>query len=304
MRSKYLILISIMLLLIVPAMAEVVEITAEPLGGTINSAPSGQTNYIIDVSGLQRNAIQRISVDIPSDTTVDYTVWYGNGSTLTGQLIYEPTSTGCIAPPFVPLLPTLGCQRSYVSIGSGSSEVTYFGSAAIGRIDIVGYGREMTDPENPVYGYIVYDTTAGIHVNGDAMAFTPVSSGVIYKFQLTSTKPLTGVAYYTNTRENVQKAAKTSLVDTLLEFATLLNQTKDSVLEVFWFFYYLAEFLWDNLTLIIVLYFSLTGAMAIYKSNNSIFKAIQTWLKYQKALLDFILGLWDTLIGIVTKILK
>lgn len=294
-----------MLLLVVPAMAEVVEITAEPLGGSLNIAPSGQTNYLIDVSGLQRNAIQRISIDIPSGTTVDYTVWYGNGSSLSGQMIYEPSAPGgCIVPPFVPPLPTVGCQRSYVSIGSGSSEEIYYGTAIAGRIDIVGYGREMTDPDNPVYGYVVYDQgLPGLHLPSGAAAFAPVPSGVIYKFQLTATKPLTAVVYYTNTKANVQKAAKTSLLDVLKEFADLLVKIKDNVIEVFWFFYYLAEFLWDNLILIVALYFALTGAIAISKSKD-IFAAIQTWFKYQRALLNFILGLWDTLIGIVTKILK
>lgn len=263
-----------MLLLVVPIMAEVVEITAEPLGGSLNVAPSGQTNYIIDVSGLEKDAIQRISVDIPSDTTVDYTIWYGNGASLSGQMIYEPSAGGCIPTPFVPLLPTVGCQRSYVSIGSASSDVIFFGTSIVGRIDIVGYGREMTDPDNPVYGYVVYDTTAGLHMPGDAAAFTPVSTGVIYKFELTSTKQLTGVSYYTNTRANVQRAAKTSIIDAIKEFADILLKIKDTIIEVFWFFYDVAKFIWDNLTMIIAFYFSITGAISIYNAKGKIWKSV------------------------------
>jgi hypothetical protein len=141
----------------------------------------------------------------------------------------------------------------------------------MGRIDIVGYGRNDDNQERL---FIVYDSSFGLHITGDAMAYTPVpGQNVIYKFTLSSNKPMTSANYYTNTRDNVQKASDTSVLDAISEFANLLIQIKDSVIEIFWFGYGLAIFLWDNIYLIIALYFALTGAMCVNGTNN-IFAAI------------------------------
>jgi hypothetical protein len=303
---NFLIFLAILALVIVPATATNITITAEPLGGTLNTLPSHQTSYTVDVSKLQRNAIQRIAVDVPTGTTVDYQIWYGNGTSLSGQMIYETSLTGCIIPgqPF--------CQFSEVSIGSSTANHYYVGVQEIGRIDIVGYGRNDDTKERL---FVIYDSAFGIanvglteqilrpYVSGDALAYVPVPQGSIYKFSLASDRPLTGVAYYTNTQANVEKASNTSLLDVVTEWANFLIQIKDTVIEVFWFFYYLAEFMWDNIYLIIALYFALTGAIAVNKSKD-IFAALKTWFQYQRSLLNFILGTWDTVVGLITKILK
>ena len=295
---KYLFLFAVLvLILIVPANAANITITAEPLGGSLNILPSHQSSYTVDVSKLQRNAIQRLTVDIPTDTTISYTLWYGNGTTISGQMIYnKASSTNCGDPTGL-----VGyCQYSKVSIGAMSSDHYYVGLQEIGRIDIVGYGRNEDTGQRL---FIIYDSTGGLHIPGDAMAYSEIPSGVIYKFTITANKPITSCTYYTNTKENVQKASETSLLDVIIEWANLLVQIKDTVIEVFWFFFYVAQFMWDNIYLIIALYFGLTGAIAANQSKD-IFAAIKKWFGYQRSLLNFILGTWDTVIGLITKILK
>jgi hypothetical protein len=305
-----LIFLAVLALIIVPATASNITITAEPLGGSMNHLPSHQTAYSVDVSQLQRNAIQRIAVDVPTGTTVNYQIWYGNGTSLSGHMVYHSvTDTGACGQTLFVNNP---CQFSEVSIGSSVANHNYVGLEEIGRIDIVGYGRNDDTRERL---FVVYDSAVGVanvglteqilrpFVAGDALAYVAVPQGSIYKFSLSSDKPLTGVAYYTNTQANVEKASNTSLLDVITEWANFLIQIKDTVIEVFWFFYYVAEFLWDNIYLIIALYFALTGAVAVNNSKD-IFKALKTWFQYQRSLLNFILGTWDTVVGLITKILK
>jgi hypothetical protein len=310
MKATIPIILILGFLLILPVSAVNITITAEPLGGTLNTLPSHQTSYTVDVSKLQRNAIQRIAVDVPTGTTVDYQIWYGNGSSLSGHMVYHSvTDTGACGQTLFVNNP---CQFSEVSIGSSVSNHNYVGLEEIGRIDIVGYGRNADTLERV---FVIYDSAFGLaivgnlewalspYAAGDALAYVPVPQGSIYKFSLASDRPLTGVAYYTNTQTNVEKASNTSLLDVVTEWANLLIQIKDLVFEAFWFFYYLFEFIWDNLWLIIAMWLTMTGAVAFNKTKD-VAKATQSWLGYQRMLLDFILNLIDRVVGLITKILK
>lgn len=299
--------LALLIILIVPVTAGNITITAEPLGGSLNILPSGQSDYTVDVSHQQRNAMQRITIDVPTGSTIDYTLWYGNGSTVSGHMKYEPASGMCGSI----LGLDIWCQFSEVSIGPSVSNHYYVGAQEIGRIDIVGYGRNDDTKERL---FIIYDGTVGVHIPdnpflpSDAMAYAVVPSGVIYKFHITSNKPITSVNYYTNTRDNVNKASNTSLIDTVSDFWNLLNRIKDNVIAVFWFGYGVAQFLWDNIYLAIPLYFVLTGVIALATAGGRpatrIFRAIAKWFSYQQKLLQFFLGTWDTVVGLITKILK
>jgi hypothetical protein len=179
------------------------------------------------------------------------------------------------------------------------------------RTDIVGYGRNEDTLERL---FIIYDTNGLFYIPdnplipADAMAFTPVPRGVIYKFHLESNKPITSVFYYTNTKELVQKASDTSLLDAVSEFWSLLNKIKDNVIGVFWFGYSIAIFMWDNLFLIIPLYLVLTGVLAIQSAKGNphlrLLVALRNWFGMQRALFQFFMGTWDMIVGLITKILK
>jgi len=282
-------------LLISPVMGNNITITAEPLGGSLNPIIGGQSDYTVDVSMLQRNAIQRISIDVPTGTHLDYTVWYGNGSTLTGHMIYNPAPGMCGLSPL--------CQYSEVSIGSSTASHNYVGIQEMGRIDIIGYGRDETVPAAPVRVFIIYDSTGGLHIPGDAMAFEPVPSGVIYKFHISSNKPITGGGYYTNTKDNVEAASNKSLLDVINDWLTLINQIKDGVIQIFWFFYEGFFFFWDNIFLILILYITITGAIAANQSKD-IFQAIGKFFRYQQKLIEFFLGYIDKVTSLIAKFWK
>jgi len=293
---KHLIFIALIAaLLICPVMGNNITITAEPLGGSLNPIIGGQSDYTVDVSMLQRNAIQRISIDVPTGTHLDYTVWYGNGTSLSGHMIYNPAPGMCGLSPL--------CQYSEVSIGSSTASHNYVGIQEMGRIDIIGYGRDETTPAAPVRVFIIYDSTGGLHVPGDAMAFEPVPSGVIYKFHITSNKPITGGGYYTNTQANVEAASNKSLLDVIDDWLTLINQIKDGVIEFFWFFYTGIEFFWDNIWLIMGLYLMITAAVCFCQAQ-SIFGGIERWFGYQRKLIEFIIGLIDKVTSLVAKFWK
>lgn len=285
-------LVALLILIFPGAMAANITITAEPLGGTLNIAPSGMSDYTVDVSSLQRNAVQRITVDVQTGSTIDYTLWYGNGTTISGQLIYQSAAGMCGLSPL--------CQYSSVSIGGNMDDHYYVGLEEIGRIDIVGYGRNEDTSERV---FIIYDSTMGLHIPGDAMAFYPVPSGVIYKFSFSSTKPMTSLNYYTNTRENVDKASNTSLLDVFTDWWNIINQIKETLIRVFWFFYYGFQFFWDNILLIMAMYLAITGAMAANGSKD-IFTAIAKFFKYQQKLLEFLLNFIDRVISLISRFIK
>jgi hypothetical protein len=310
--KQFLFIALIAALLICPAMASNITITAEPLGGSLNPIIGGQSDYTVDVSSLQRNAIQRISVDVSTGSHVDYTVWYGNGTSLSGHMIYNSAPGMCgQSIPFV----DNPCQYSEVSIGSSSSSHYYVGVQEWGRLDIIGYGRDETVPAAPARVFLIYDSSFGVsnvgivetylkpYIAGDALAFTPVPSGVIYKFHISSNKPVTGGMYYTNTEKNVNDASNTSLLDILNGWWTLVGQISQGVIEVFWFFYGGFEFFWDNLYMIIPLYFIITGAVCFCQAQ-SFFGAFERWLGYQRKLFDFVLTMIVKITGLISQFLK
>jgi hypothetical protein len=137
MKPHYILCMVLLVILIVPVSGENITITAEPLGGTLNIGPGAVTSFTVDVSKLQRNAIQRITVDVPTGSQIDYTLYYGNGTALSGQMIYNPSPGSCGSLVGI----DAPCQHSSVSIGSSRSEHFYTGLQEQGRLDIIGYGR-------------------------------------------------------------------------------------------------------------------------------------------------------------------
>jgi hypothetical protein len=243
------------------------------------------SNLLIDVSA-KGDAVQRIAVDIGTGTAVNFTLTYGNGATVSGWMEY--TNDGFFR------------QHSEVAIDTDIQGYDYIGLQEIGRIDIVGYARNWTSNTEYTTGFIVYDSVFGISERR-AMAYYPVpsiSDNVIYKFELTSTKPV-AVAYYTNTRENVAKAAATTLLEVINEWVQLAISlaffVKDTAIALF---FWLKFFFWDNLGMTVALYISISMAYAANTSKD-IFRFIGKFFNDQKKLFEFVLSLWTTLVNII-----
>ena len=84
-------------------------------------------------------------------------------------------------------------------------------------MDIIGYARNYTTETSYTTGIMVYDA---LRISTKYLAYYPVADGSpvsIYKFEYQSTEPVV-VNYYTNTRANVEKAARTTLLEAVNEW--------------------------------------------------------------------------------------
>jgi len=289
MKTQSAIIIFLALLMIVsPVCALGYQITAEPLGGVMNLVPGRPTNLSIDVSA-KGDAIQRITMDIPTGTVLNFTLFYGNASTVSGWMVY--TNDGFFT------------QYSEVAIGGDAQGYSYWGIEEAGRIDIIGYARNYTTETEYTSGIMVYDA---LRVWTDHMAYYPVSGSsliAIYKFEYTSTRPVV-VNYYTNTRANVEKAARTTLLEAGNEWISLALKYSGSVLAFIAGLFWVLKFLFiDNLLLIIALYLMIPLAVALCTSRN-IFQAIGRYFQYQKKFIDFIISLWSALWSILNYLVQ
>jgi fermentation-respiration switch protein FrsA (DUF1100 family) len=290
-KAPILILLAFLLvggMIVSPVCALGYEITAEPLGGQINALQGQVTSAVVDVSP-DGDAVQRISVDVPTGTTVNFTLYYGSGSTVSGWMTYNNTGS------FL--------QYSEVAIDSDVHGYEYVGIQEIGRIDIVGYARNWTSDTEYTTGFIVYDSVFGISER-KAMAYYPVSSvsdNVIYKFEITSNNPV-AVAYYTNTRANVGKAAVNTPLQAVNEWVTFAISIGGALFGfVIGLFGLIKFFFIDNLLLIIALWISVTMAYSAITSGGNVFRFYTKFFRYQRALLDFMVQLWNTLIQIISS---
>ena len=263
-------------MIVSPVCALGYEITAEPLGGVLHLVPGRPTDLSVDVS-QDGDALQRITIDIPTGTILNFTLWYGNASTVEGWMVYS--NDGAFT------------QYSEVAIGGDVQGYSYWGIEQAGRVDIIGYARNYTSETEYTEGIMVYDA---LRISTKYLAYYPVSDisdNVIYKFEFTSTQPVI-VNYYTNTRENVGKAASTTLLEAINEWVQFAISIGFFIMDTaIALFYWIKFFFWDNLGMTIALYVSISMA---YTANTAkdIFKFFGKFFNDQKKLFEFILSLW------------
>lgn len=267
------------------------QITAEPLGATwVSWGQSTGTTYDASTNGM---AMQRIAWNLSIDTTVDYTLWYGNGSITSGQLIYTPVGTQIAG---------VGEKHTSVSMGGVVSEYDYIGSSAIGRFDIVGYAKNETSTGVYQNGLIVYDSVFGIS-DMKCVVFTPTTSTgtAIYKVSWSSNQPIKAGAYI-NTRTAVEGAASKTVLDIVWEWInfaiSLASSVKDFVISLMVWIKFLFI---DNLLLVIALWIAVTMAYAAITSVGNIFGFYKKFFKLQRALLTLIMELWNYFIQIIAS---
>jgi hypothetical protein len=261
------------------------QISPQPLSGDMVVVPGQITYLLVDVSP-DGDAIHKISVDIPTGTTVDFTLTYGNGDTVSGWMKY--VNNGFYQ------------QTSEVSIGGDTSTFDYVGMQQIGRIDVVGYARNYTDDTNYTSGFIVYDTVFGL-TQFNAMAFYEVpdlSSNVIYKFELTSDQPVS-VTYYSDTLATVSEYANKSPLEIINEWVAFAVSMASFVYGVVVaLFTWIKFFFVDNLLMTVSLYLALTMAYSFGRAKN-MQQGLTKFFRFQRAFFEFILSLWNYLVQIL-----
>jgi len=285
MRPFTPIIISVFLLILlaVPVSASY-EITAEPFGTEL--VHWDQVSSITYDASPEGKAIQRLSFDVPTGTTINYTLWYGNGATVSGWMEYH--NVGSYQ------------QHTEVAIGGTASGYEYTGLQEIGRIDIVGYAKNKTGEDSYENGLIIYDSVFGIS-DMKAVVFYPISSSTVstvYKVSWTSNNPVYANAYV-NTREAVTEAASKSVLDVISEWVTfavgMAVTVKDVAISAF---YWIKFFFFDNLGMTVALYISISLAYSACTARN-VFQFFRNFINFQRKLFEFILSLWHLLISIV-----
>ena len=132
MKLQYLLGILIILLLIAPAAA--IKITAEPLG--VTSTTHEQITVLTYDGSPEGLGIQRVGIDAPIGTTVNFVVTYGSGTTVSGSCIY----TNSLVDPIT----GTGYVKSEISLGGVTSEYEYFSNNHLGRFYVAGYAINDT----------------------------------------------------------------------------------------------------------------------------------------------------------------
>lgn len=289
MRAHSFVLLAFLLVggMIVSPVCADYQITPQPLSGDMVVVP-GQISYLLVDVSPDGDAIHKISVDIPTGTTVDFTLTYGNGDTVSGWMKYIDNG--------------FYQQTSEVSIGGVTSTYDYVGVSQVGRIDVVGYARNYSSDTDYTSGFLVYDTVFGL-TQFNAMAFYEVpdiSSNVIYKFELTSDQPVS-VTYYSDTLATVSEYANKSPIELLNEWIAFAVSIGAFIYGVaLALFTWLKFFFVDNLVMTVSLYLALTMAYSFGRAKN-MEQGLRKFFNFQRKFFEFIISLWNYLIQIISS---
>src|SRR5512137_1659735 len=91
-RLTIIVLLAFLILggMIVSPVAARFQISPDPLSGDMISSQGKVSDFMVDVS-QDGDAIRKISVDVGTGTTVNFTLTYGNGATVSGWMAYSNT---------------------------------------------------------------------------------------------------------------------------------------------------------------------------------------------------------------------
>jgi hypothetical protein len=270
------------------------QLTAQVGTGAATWVSWGQSTGLTYDASTNGMAMRSLNWDLTIGTTVDYTIWYGNGSTVSGQLIYTPV--GLQDPVF-----GAGYKHTQVSMGGVSSGYDYFGDANIGRFDIASYAKNETSSGVYQNGLIVYDSVFGLS-DMKCVAFYPTSNAgdsVIYKVSWTSNNPIKAGTYISK-RSALAGDVSKSILDIAWEWInlaiSLAGAVKDFVLGLYTWIKFLTI---DNLLLVVALWIAVTMAYSAI-STRDIFKFYTKFFKLQKTFLNFVTEMWNYFIQIIS----
>jgi hypothetical protein len=286
-------------MIVSPVSALGYEIVEGPLMPGLDFLSSVEQVYNLSVDlAPDGYALRVLRVDIPTDTTVNFTLWYGGGESVSGWMEYRQ-ATDCWG-----LLSGEFCQYSGVSIGSDVDGSSNRGLQEIGRIDITTYARNWTSDQDYTVGFLVWDTTYRIPEGHQAYFEIPNGTdNIVYKFNVVSTKPVS-IGWEYNTRDKINVWVKTTPGDIANDWITIAKRYADAaigfILSVGWI---LKFFFVDNLLLIIALWISVSMAYSAISSPN-IFKFYQKFFGLQRALVDFVISLWRVLWEIINYLVQ
>ena len=247
---------------------------------------TGITNLTFDRSSEDK-AITLIHFKVPMDRTVNFVIYYGAGNSASGSATTVWNTS---------LLP-LHTTTSTIVFNGETKGYSYLDTNPEFDYYLTGYARSS---ENET-GIMVYNAGYGGFDNDLAifMPVTNIAGNLIYRVDLSSDAPFDVDISFGNAADVAASVTKTML-DVAWDWMNYAINLSGFVFGLLaGLFQWLKFFFIDNLLMTISLYLAITMAYAACTSKN-IFLFFRKFFNDQRKLFEFILGLWKTLIEILS----
>jgi hypothetical protein len=238
------------------------------------------------------DVISVVNMKVPIGTTVNFTATYGNGATISGSTAFSSVV------PYV-------YSRREIRLSTGYAYQDFVDPVQLGQdTEILSYASDMSDNGTAIsQGFMLHNpaTFGGENI----LVYVPISgsfaANLLTSITITSTQPI-DVLILTDTPSNTVKLAEATsknFLDTGLEWVNFATGIAGALLGFVLMVFGLIKFFFiDNLLLIIALWFGVSMAYSAI-STRDIFGFYKKFFGFQRTLLDFIVGLWNTLVQII-----
>jgi hypothetical protein len=265
--------------------------TATPINGLMEHDHVFINNTVSTTFDASPNgkAILEAYFIVPSEAQVDFTLYYGSGGSVSGYMENHHES-GIFG---------FAYTNSTVSINGVTKSYTYGDIVPLTELTITGYAYETGN--NTVTGFLVSSYDYGGFLGNDLAAFYPVNvinNNLIYRIDATGTDSF-NMEIVEASQSTVSNAVSRSALDAFNDWVNfsigIASQLMGFVLMLFGIIKF---FFIDNILLVIALWIGVTMAYSAISSKD-IFGFYKKFFKFQRTLLDFIVGLWNTLVQII-----
>ena len=294
MSSKLIFLALAIMILIVPAMATPYPSGTFPNADIVKLTGASTTHYNVTPG----NAIGSVVFTTPQNTNITFTLGYGNGNTISGEIQYVQTTVALFGG-----LEYGGYSYSRVAIGDNESSNTYL-DAENGWTNRYGITGHAIDKEAGTKGLAVWDTSVLNFYTSDNVAYVPIdniANKPIYWIDITSNRPV-DIEISVGKQSYIQSGSTQTGVDVLFNGFSEAKQQAEFIGGIVTTLFTWLSFIWLNIGMIIALYIALTGFMAFKAGKNNILRSIQIFFGYQKKLFETLLALPYFIIDLADKI--
>jgi len=237
-------------------------------------------------------AITLIHFKVPQNHQVDFTIYYGTNASTSGSAsnvwnvsVYPTTTT-----------------TSTITFDGVTKSYNYFDTNPSWDYYLSGYARSNTDNST---GLIVYNAGYGSFDNELAVYKVVPSLGtnLIYRVELSSDAPFDVDISY-GSKSDVAAAVSKTALDVAGDWLSTAISLSGSILAFVLMLAWVIKFFFiDNLLLIVAMWISVSMAYSAISSRD-IFAFYKKFFRTQRALLDFIVSLWDMLVRTLNALVQ
>jgi len=240
--------------------------------------------------------IKYASFDVPINSDFQFTISYGNGSSVSGSVTHT--------------LGGLGYLTSTITLGGESDEHTYIpimGVLSGHEIYAIGYGRDadllLTNNASAPQGILLFSEQYGdtpVIGNNHAVLYetSDPQNDIITGITASCDQPFT-ISMMIGSISGTSLLAGQTPFEMINEWVSFALQISTAVLGFLMMVLGLIKFFFiDNLLLIIALWLSVSMAYSAISSKN-IFMFYKKFFGFQRALFQFFAELWNYLIQIL-----